>query len=540
MNRFWLRCLCFVLLLAPSAQFAWRNRDLPRLGLLSDDGILFSSARSLASGAGYRIASLPEQPYQTKYPPLYPLYLSLIWKLNPRFPENVPIATFVNWFLMVPFLALSWALYRRLELSVSRKAALLALLALSPYLILFGTSLLSELFFTCWVLATVLVAGRSGLRMAFFAGILAGCAYLSRTAGIVLAFAVPASYLMREEGRRSVRSALSSMLSFWVGMLPFVAGWTFWTQTHRFPTNDLGILYHTDYLGYQFLNVGWNNLAAVVQMNVGELIQGMGFLVLPHLFDSLVERAAAGVLALGMVVGLIHWIRNPIARPYALFSIGMMALLIFWHFPPNERFVLPLFPMLLLGLMGEWERLSGMLRLSLQSGSTAHRFIAWGWLCAAGLVAAGIVFLNAYGTFGFLPRLMERDRGHLVERQRAYTWMSTNLSVSAQVLSAEDSLLYLYTGFRGNSIPLLPRDWYAQEPSMFVDAYRNIAPYCRSRGIGYIYSTSEELSRWGRPEEALPAIQSLLDNPELQRIYSDAYGNVFRVLPIPAAGSRKP
>jgi hypothetical protein len=88
-----LSLLVFLVILIPSAQFAWRNRDMPQFGYLHDDSLLFVSAKSLASHGGYRIASLPENPYQIKYPPLFPLLLSLIWRLNPHYPDNLRLAT---------------------------------------------------------------------------------------------------------------------------------------------------------------------------------------------------------------------------------------------------------------------------------------------------------------------------------------------------------------------------------------------------------------------------------------------------------------
>src|SRR5262245_1204078 len=60
-----------------------------RFGGYHDDGIYATTAKALATGQGYRIISLPSEPAQTKYPPLYPLLLSLIWRVYPRFPENV-------------------------------------------------------------------------------------------------------------------------------------------------------------------------------------------------------------------------------------------------------------------------------------------------------------------------------------------------------------------------------------------------------------------------------------------------------------------
>ena len=76
----------FALALAPSAYLAWSLRAMPHLGFYHDDSIYWVSAKSLADGNGYRIESLPGQPYQTKYPPLYPALLAGIWKVNPNFP----------------------------------------------------------------------------------------------------------------------------------------------------------------------------------------------------------------------------------------------------------------------------------------------------------------------------------------------------------------------------------------------------------------------------------------------------------------------
>jgi len=71
-----LLALAVLLALLPSAWLAWTFRDMPHLGQYHDDMIYWVTAKSLAQGSGYRILSLPDQPYQTKYPPLYPLLLS--------------------------------------------------------------------------------------------------------------------------------------------------------------------------------------------------------------------------------------------------------------------------------------------------------------------------------------------------------------------------------------------------------------------------------------------------------------------------------
>ena len=50
-------------------------------GVYHDDGIYVSTAKALAEGKGYRLINLPDSPTQTKYPPLYPIFLALIWMI---------------------------------------------------------------------------------------------------------------------------------------------------------------------------------------------------------------------------------------------------------------------------------------------------------------------------------------------------------------------------------------------------------------------------------------------------------------------------
>ena len=52
----------FLAALVPSAYLAWTLRTMPHLGFYHDDSIYWVSARSLATGNGYRIESLPGSP----------------------------------------------------------------------------------------------------------------------------------------------------------------------------------------------------------------------------------------------------------------------------------------------------------------------------------------------------------------------------------------------------------------------------------------------------------------------------------------------
>src|SRR5258708_25766061 len=107
----------FVLALAPSVYLAWTYRAMPHLGYYHDDSIYLVSGKSLATGQGYRISSLPGEPYQTKYPPLYSALLAIVWRIDPNFPSNLPIATLLAWLLLPAYLSVGWRLLRAFCLS---------------------------------------------------------------------------------------------------------------------------------------------------------------------------------------------------------------------------------------------------------------------------------------------------------------------------------------------------------------------------------------------------------------------------------------
>src|SRR5712692_5591575 len=148
--------LAIVLLaLVPAARLAWMAREMPHFGHLHDDSIYWVSGKSIAEGRGYRILSLPGEPFQTKYPPLWPLMLAGIWKIDPRFPENLHLGLVLTWLTLPAFLWVAWRWFRRSGFGERASLALCGVLALSPYVIVLSTSLMSDLMFTVLLLAAI-------------------------------------------------------------------------------------------------------------------------------------------------------------------------------------------------------------------------------------------------------------------------------------------------------------------------------------------------------------------------------------------------
>jgi hypothetical protein len=517
--------LTFVLLLIPSAQFAWRNSDMPDFGRLHDDALMFVTAQSIAQGQGYRIPSLPENPYQTKYPPLFPAYLSLAWLINPSFPGNLATATALIWPWLVVLLALAWALYRQDGFTPMRALLLTAALGLSPYMVLFGSLMLSEVFFTCFLLAALLLARRPGNGAILLAGFAAACAYLARSAGVALVVSVPAVLLWKRDWRRAGLFLATS--------LPAVVVWSWWSRSHLPQSHDMSLLYYVDYMAFEKATVGLDNFGIVLWKNIDQILYGMGSLVLPKVVAFLPLKILTQMIAVAMLAGVVRLVRRGIAVDYAAFGLLSVGILAIWHYPPNERFVLPLFPLLLAGLVTELDHLADMLRKAFQHKDTSQRVVAMMFATGAAGIVAAAIGLQAYMTFGLLNQSAAQERSKVAERRTDYRWMAANLPAGANVLSNDDPLLYLTSGHRGNSMDglLMPRWWYADDQDSVVNAYKNAARYCRMRGLQYLYSTPDDLARFTEGSDIDKVLAAVRSDPNLKPVLTDSAGTLYRVSP---------
>ena len=220
--------LGLIAILALIAKPVWDGREQAQFGEGQDDGIYMATAKSLALGEGYRHPNLPGHPYATKYPPLFPLFLSLAWRITPDFPRTLETASILQACLLPIFLALLFLVLRQMGSSWQRTLLAAALMFLSfPFLLLVVT-LYSEMLFLCFLLASIWVSERAVERnsagMALMGGLLAGLAYLTRNAALPLLIAAPIFFFLRK------RRLLS--LYFLAIALPIAAGWHAWGVLH--------------------------------------------------------------------------------------------------------------------------------------------------------------------------------------------------------------------------------------------------------------------------------------------------------------------
>jgi len=515
--------ILLLLLLIPSLAQMWQLRDMPRFGDFHDDSIYYVTAKSLASGGGYRIESLPGEPAQTKYPPLYPLLLSIAWKVDPQFPRNLTIAAWISWLALPAVLFQLLALFRRLGFSTGRTWLLLVLFAVNPYTALFSTQLLSEMLFLALVLAGMHLVERSldSPSLAIAAGIAGGLAYLTRSAGIVL-FATAMVYLWLT--RKQHRTAWL----FAAGMLPFVAGWTLWSRLHQLPTNDPSLIYYTDYFRNQLYSLSLKDLHLYVWRNIDALLWGLGGLIVPKVTSSWFLKILTQVIAVAMIAGIVRMVRRGQGVLYALFAAMGAVLLCVCTFPANERLTLPFFPLALAGLLVEMEHFFETARVGLRHKDRSQRVAASGLVAVFALVLAGALALQLYVAQVFMRDDAEHHRARITARIPVYEWARKNLPADASVLATEDVMFYLHTGRHAMRPSLPPQFWYREDRAGIVNWFTDLKPFARDHGLVYFEFSGADTSQ-GVDDEAAEDIETKIRNhPDLKPLYGGSTATIYQ------------
>ncbi len=518
-----LRLFALLTVLLPGAWYAWQWRAMPHASEYHDDGLYFVGAKSLAESSTYSIESLPANPAQTKYPPLWPAILSLAWLVEPHFPDNLLWAMALCWI----WLPLSLFAYRQwlLQAGLSPNVVLgLGLLwAANPYVILFSSAMLSEMNFTFLLLACLVCLPKEKLHWAAVAGILAGLAFLSRTAAIALLPAAVAVYLLRERWKHAAIFAAS--------MLPAILGWVIWSAGAKTKGFDLLTLYYTNYFGFYRAVFEWKEVHLYVWKNLDGLLHGLGALLLPDVTQSLFDKVLAETLGIAGIVGIIRLLREDRRSPYtayAIFSAVYALILIIWPFPPTERLMLPVVPLWLAGLYLELRRLAMNILSVFRKPETSQK--------VAGAVITALLSLTllycGYRQWNLLtnglPQFYEDHASRIQRSEPAMQWIRANLPTEARVLSANDPLLYLRTGRRGAAIIQNTIHWYREDHAARTADYIAAPAYAQKHRLEYLLLNDWDYSRDMPTEEHAKLIQSLRANPSLELLFSSGPSQVYR------------
>ena len=169
-------------------------------GMMVDDGWYMLLAKSLAGGSGYRLISSAVEPILPMYPPGFPALLSIVVRMSPDFPHNVPLLKSVSIAAMLGVGFLTY-LYLRAHRQQSREIAgclAVATVVVPAFVFLATSTLMSECVFTLAQLGVVVLIHRSvespdarrRLGFAIAAVVVTAIAVLIRSAAVGLVLAV--------------------------------------------------------------------------------------------------------------------------------------------------------------------------------------------------------------------------------------------------------------------------------------------------------------------------------------------------------------
>lgn len=469
------------------------------VGRIEDDGVYLSTAKSLADGRGYRHASLPGEPYQTKYPVLYPAMLSLGWRAGGSLDAAIFGGRLLNAVAATAGLAGAYVLMRRVW-RVPRWLAASAIVITATHADWwdFIRQIMSEHVFGAFAMAGLAVAAAASKEtpahsadaeaspgifpgistasattdrrilcvLAAVAGVLAGAAYLSRSIGLAAVVAVATGLLLSRRRGAAILAAAAGGA--------FVAGWLIWQSSAENLNRSLP---QVSALAYDLSYESWipedaPTLFRVIFLNTSRLIVGMFAMVssagrwLPSMASTpgvLTVLAWTGALATLGLAGLGAAATYRRSALHVHLFLGLyFALVLVWPFDP-ARFLIPVLPLIVGAVLAGLHRFVARLgaiassRLKLTPAGPAASGASSsapsvGFSGAATLLAASVlVLINVGGASRILnDPYVQREAA----QQAALAAELRSLPPGSVIASTASHVLALRTEHK--AVPLIP------------------------------------------------------------------------------------
>ena len=442
------------------------------VGTFQDDAVYVVLAKALATGEGYRMINMPGAPHATHFPPGYPLFLAILWKLFPTFPDNVVVFKFANAVLLAVAAVGTYRFSRdRAELGLVGAAVAALLGTVSIVVILVTGVVLSEPMFMALLLPTLIVTERvvddGGMRRAIVAGLLIGALAMVRTVGVLVLPAALLALVVRGRWRAAVVLGVAAAI--------VIAPWQLWISAYQgeIPAPFVGKYgAYGQWLVQGYREGGFALASAVLAKNANELFGFFGFATLP------VNLPIPRLVSLAAVVALVSlgaWRARHRVSTTAAFIVTYIAIILVWPFEPT-RFALVLWPLLVpLFVLGmrtvvEW-------RPAL-TAAQALRAVA---LVSTLVVSAGYGWYNIWGYRDRWWATMQRDLGG--RATPVAEWVASATMSGDVLVTDHDLVVYLYSGRQAvPTVTFHPRSHVAPlTPEEDTEMLRTILSFYRPR-----------------------------------------------------------
>lgn len=491
-NRVWMKrcltCVLLLLLLSPAAYLFWSAHDQPQLGLFQDDGFYLIAAKALVEGHGYKILSLPGEPYQTKYPPLYPLLLSMAWCVSRSLPHTFATVTFINWLLYLGYLAAGYMLFDTLKLPKLARWLSLLIVVLTPACVFFGFQIMAESLFSGLVLVCLCLTERTltfkrPVLIAVGSGLIAGAAFLTKTAAAPLLITTPFVFLYRKQYTYAACFLLSAM--------PLAVAWITWSTCHRIPSTDPVWLYYTDYVAFYKANVAWNEVPKLITTNLSLLIASVGKAVLCMLTLNYKYTPEISVVGGFAMFGVIRLLAANRAIHIMAFALAYVLELLVWNFTPGERFLFPLLPLCIAGFVKEMLYVCKLIR-GVRSEMRVQWAVALACTCGVGCMVITLIVSVWNNDVHVVPEFIQNSRIERNRRLAAYEWLRGHVEHAPAFVSYRDTEMYLYTGWHGYRIQPLTKPYYDHNRLGVLATLLRVSQSARLHTARYVVSSADD------------------------------------------------
>ena len=386
-------------------------------GYGNDDAIYLTAAKSLATGQGYRQISLPYQPSQTRYPPVYPAMLSLVWRAIPDFPGNLTAIMLASVLASAAAMILAWLYLSKFGyVSAWTAVVIVGLAGLNAHTVICSTTAIPEMQYTLLSIAALILAEAHqannnswtcGWRGGTLLGVLMGLAALTRMVGVTLPLAVLIYFMGNGALRRAILPLTIAAL--------FIVSWIAWTHLNRGTYNEPNAVYYTDYIRQSYelykngrtaaggslfgaiWGIGGHNLIAMAYTAPLEALgYNYDWFGGPTAHVAMMPTVLACLGLLVMILGIKDW-QGRRWRLLSIYVVVYLSLIVVYPFPDNsyERFFVPVLPLFLCLLIRGLRRLAGTLEGKLTSTVTYTGRIAVS-IAVALIIAVSATCLLSY------------------------------------------------------------------------------------------------------------------------------------------------
>ena len=501
------------------------------LGLFHDDGIYAVVAKSLSDGVGYRLISLPTAPDQTKYPFLYSYILSWLWRLDPKFPENIGLLKAANAVFLAGVFILGYLFYRRRVAGEESEGLLFAaLVCINPAVFSFTDFTVSDILLLLLSLSAFVLFDATGQCTSrpssiTLLAVIVGLGCLTRSAAIPLAVAGAVHFVWSKRYR--------DLTHYICLVLLLTVPWWIWVRSHSNQTASSLLQYYVSYSSeppafvvmwsdpFGALEIVWGNLHYIVE-------------ALDMIFQS---RIVPGLLLpVGLMLLWGVWRSfNEQSMFFRSYVFLYLALVVAWPFPP-ARYLVPLVPAIYFFLFRGVQAAEGDI-VNLMTSETRKRSSRH----LVRVTFALVVVLNVGWISNYLfnkdvattrvwfgKRLAASWQGF----SETFEWIRTNTEASTFVATLYDPMYYLYTGRRSIQPALHnPRAYFYPYGHAVPDVGSSdqIRAELKSLGVGFLVvhrlNDDEEQSAYLRLWSEL--IHSYRTQPELMFTSSDSKHRIY-------------